>query len=93
MRSTVGRTLLVVIVLAVACLLFLNTWQGYRYERLENEVTELERKQREWLDRNKTAVIGIAILRSPSRIGHVAQEHLALNRGVDVPLTIVRIVR
>ncbi len=85
------KLILVLVALAVAALFFLNTWQGYRYERLAHQVAQLEQEQQEWLDRNKKAVIGIAILRSPERIERIARESLDMDKSGSAALTIVRI--
>ena len=67
-----------VIILPVA--LFFNVWQSFQYEMLEQEVSELEEKQREIVEENKRLIAGIAVLRSPARIQAVAEEELELER-------------
>jgi cell division protein FtsB len=72
------RLIIVAFVLFLLSLFSLNTWQGYRYERLKAEVAVLEREQRDWLDRNKRAIAGLAVLGSPARISELAQSKLGL---------------
>jgi hypothetical protein len=62
-------------VLAFLALFFINTWQGFRYQVLEQEVQTMELEQKEWLEKNKKAIAALAVLSSPERV-----EALALNR-------------
>lgn len=62
-------------------LFFCNSWQGYRYERLINEVSLLQSGQGEWLDKNKKTIIGIAVLSSPQRIEKIAESKLSMQKG------------
>jgi cell division protein FtsL len=72
------RFIVVAFVLFLLSLFSLNTWQGYRYERLKAEVAVLEREQKDWLERNKRAIAGLAVLSSPARISELAQTELGL---------------
>lgn len=74
------RLAVVAFVLFLLSFFFLNTWQGYRYERLEAEVETLERDQKDWLERNKRIIAGLAVLSSPNRIARLAESELNLRR-------------
>ena len=73
-----------IILFFVACtvpvLLFLNTWQMYRYVDLKNEVINIEKEQKEWLEKNKKIIASIAVLRSPERIEMIAKDELGLEK-------------
>jgi hypothetical protein len=66
--------------LVLGGLLFLNTWQGYRFERLKRDVQLLESEQRDWLEQNKKLVAALAVLSSPERIERIAVRQLGLKK-------------
>jgi cell division protein FtsL len=68
----------ILIVLAFLALFFANTWQGYRYQALEQEVGTLEREQKDWLEKNKKAIAALAVLSSPARVLSIAVDRLGL---------------
>ncbi|MDR2109702.1 MAG: cell division protein FtsL [Spirochaetaceae bacterium] len=68
------------IALTIPLFLGLVAWQSARYGDLEREVRRLETAQEEWLESNKRLIAGIAVLSSPERIEHIAEEDLALTR-------------
>jgi len=74
------RFAIVLFVLFLLSFFFLNTWQGYRYERLKSQVRVLEREQKDWLERNKKIIAGLAVLGSPSRIAELAESDLDLRK-------------
>ncbi|MFO8064367.1 MAG: cell division protein FtsL [Spirochaetota bacterium] len=78
-----------VIVLPVA--LFFNVWQSFRYEMLDQDVSQLEEEQREIVEENKRLIAGIAVLRSPARIQAVAEEELELEREFPAPTVYINI--
>ena len=51
--------------LAVSGLVFLNAWQGFRYHTLSREVAELEKEQKDLLEKNREAIAQIAHEQSP----------------------------
>jgi ABC-type phosphate transport system auxiliary subunit len=57
-----------VICLAVPGLLFLNAWQGYRYNELAGQVADLEKQQAAALDANRDVIAQIAYESSPERV-------------------------
>jgi cell division protein FtsL len=66
--------------LVLGGLLFLNTWQGYRFEALKRNVQQLEAEQRDWLEQNKKLVAAVAVLSSPQRIQRLAEGQLGLKK-------------
>ena len=75
------RIMWAVLCLAIPGLLFLNAWQGFRYNDLSDRVQELEKVQKDLLERNRDAIAQIAYETSPERVGQKA----ALAEGL-VPL-------
>jgi cell division protein FtsL len=69
----------VLVILAFLVLFFLNTWQGFRYQELVQEVEMLELEQKNWLENNKKAIAALAVLSSPERVRSLAVEKLGLN--------------
>lgn len=69
-----------VLVVTIPLLLFLNVWQGYRYEQMKREVARLEERQRAQLEENRRLLASIAVLGSPARIEKLAREELGLQR-------------
>jgi cell division protein FtsL len=66
--------------LVLGGLLFLNTWQGYRFETLKRDVQAMEAEQRDWLEQNKKLVAAVAVLSSPERIQRIAEGELGLKK-------------
>ncbi|MEW5815234.1 MAG: cell division protein FtsL [Spirochaetota bacterium] len=64
----------------VPLLVFLNVWQTFRFMQIKNEVVFLGNEQREWLERNKRMIAGIAVLDSPARLDQLAGQYLGLIR-------------
>jgi len=81
-------TALAAVILAVG-MLFLNVWQSFRYNRIVNEVTALEREQKRLLELNKRLIAGTAVLSSPGRIDEIAKDELGLEK--QDPTNIIRI--
>ncbi len=79
----------IALALVLGGLLFLNTWQGYRFEALKRSVEELEGEQRDWLEQNKKLVAAVAVLSSPERIQHLAEGQLGLRKLERSALTTV----
>ena len=79
--------------LVLGGLLFLNTWEGYRFERLRRDVQQLEAEQRDWLEQNKKLVAALAVLGSPQRIDRLAGGELGLRKAERSSLTTVVVPR
>lgn len=77
------RLMIILFVATVPALLFLNTWQTFRYDRLRSEVESLEEEQRYWLEENKRLLIGIEVLGSPQRIDELARGRRELEKADD----------
>jgi len=74
-----GKKLLLLLVLGfMLSLIFLNSWQGYRYERLSAEIRRMEEEQKDWLEKNKQLLAGLAVFSSPARIETLAERTLGL---------------
>jgi hypothetical protein len=67
-----------ILCLAVPAFIFLNAWEGYRYNDLTDRVAGLERQQKDLLERNRDAIAQIAYESSPVRIEEKAAGSLAL---------------
>lgn len=74
----VKKTLLIVMALTLPVLLGLRVAQVHRYRQLVAGIEELDDEQREWLERNKRLLAGIAVFSSPRRIEELARERLEL---------------
>jgi cell division protein FtsL len=68
----VKKILMAALCLAVPGLLFLNTWQGWRFNALADEVAALERQQKELLEANRDTIAQIAYETSPERVAEKA---------------------
>jgi hypothetical protein len=66
------KIMLAMLCLAVPGLLFLNAWEGYRYNDLSDRVGALEKQQGDLLERNRDAIAQIAYETSPERVGEKA---------------------
>ena len=66
-------------VITVPVLLFLNTWQGFKYERMNAEIRNYEYEQKEWFEENKKMLATISVYSSPARVKKIIDENLNLN--------------
>jgi ABC-type phosphate transport system auxiliary subunit len=64
----VKKIIVAAICLAVPGLLFLNAWQGYRYNELADQVAALEKQQAATLDANRDVIAQIAYESSAERV-------------------------
>jgi len=83
------RIIIALLVFLVPALLFVSVWQSYRYDMLNQEVSDLELAQKSIFESNKKIVMGIEFLKSPFRINKIADEDLGLEK-ID-PRRILRI--
>lgn len=74
------KKIALVLLCTVPALVFLNVWEVFRFEELKSTVRALEAEQKEWLEKNKRMITGIAVLNSPARIDMLAQEELKLEK-------------
>ena len=70
----------IALALLLGGLLFLDTWQGYRFESLRRGVEQLEAEQRDWMEQNKKLVAALAVLSSPERVERIASRQLGLRK-------------
>lgn len=81
MRKGIPRLLLVVLVVATPLLFVANVWQSYRFSRVEQRLATVQQRHLELLEENKRLIVGIAGLRSPSRIRDLAEADLGLEEA------------
>jgi cell division protein FtsL len=81
----------IVFALVLGGLLFLASWQGFRYESLKREVRRMEEEQKDWLELNKKLVAALAVLGAPERIERIATQELGLQKVEPSRVTTVRI--
>ncbi len=80
MKSSMKKVLLLMLVLSVPVFLFLETWQAFRFRKMQEEITALTQTQQEWLEKNKKVLANISLFRSPKRIEKLAKDELNLVR-------------
>lgn len=78
MNGTMRWIILFSLIVAVPLLFVANVWQSYRYVRLERELTGIQQEHLSLLEENKRLIVGIAGLRSPSRVRRIAEDDLSL---------------
>ena len=78
-----SRVIPVLAAVVVAGSVLLGAWQGYRYQRLLDEIDGLEVTQRQRLEENKRTIASIAVFRSPARLQELAEQELKLSRSSD----------
>ena len=82
------RVVLTLACLAVPGFIFLNAWQGYRYNELTGQVAALEQQQQDLLNANRDVIAQIAYESSPER---VEQKALALGLKPAAPSAVTRL--
>jgi cell division protein FtsL len=85
--------IVIVFALVLGGLLFLSSWQGFRYESLKREVRRMEEEQKDWLELNKKLVAALAVLGSPERIERIATKKLGLRKVEPSKVTTIVIPR
>ena len=78
MIFNVRRILIVTLIVITPALFLANVWQSYRFNRVEARFRDLQTQHLNILEENKRLIVGIAGLRSPSRIQELAREELDL---------------
>lgn len=79
MSDKLRKAVLISFVILAPSLFVANVWQAYRFSRLEGYLQGVEREHLRILEANKRLIVGIAGLRSPSRIRQLAENDLGLN--------------
>jgi hypothetical protein len=77
--------------LAIPGLFLLNAWEGYRYGSLADQVAELEQRQKDLLEKNRSTIAQIAFETSPERVAEKAGKSLSLAPADASNVTRVRV--
>ena len=78
-----GRIL--VLTATIPLLLFLNSFQVFRFDTRLEEVQKLEDLQRELLEENKRVLMSIEVLSSPARIDSLVSDLQDVERRSNAP--------
>lgn len=78
MLKGLGKLLPILLIVVTPLLFVANVWQSYRFNGLEARLQMLENRYLDVLEDNKRMIVGIAGLRSPSRVRRIAEEELGL---------------
>ena len=62
------KILALAMTLVIPALIFVNAWQGYRYNVLSKEVSTLQSRQQELVEKNMGVIAEIAYEQSPQRV-------------------------
>ncbi len=79
MKSVKKTVLVALAVITVPVLLFLNVWQGFRYERMNAEIRNYEYEQKEWFEENKRMLAALSVYSSPARVEKIVDEDSELS--------------
>ena len=78
MNGTTRWIVLFSLIMIVPLLFVANVWQSYRFVQLERDLDAIQTRHVDLLEENKQLIVGIAGLRSPSRVRTLAVEDLGL---------------
>ncbi|MFO8043645.1 MAG: cell division protein FtsL [Alkalispirochaeta sp.] len=67
------------LILIVPMLFVVNVWQSHRFVSLQQDLETIQNTHLQLLEENKRLVVGIAGLRSPTRVRTIAEEDLGLS--------------
>ncbi len=81
-----GKLLRLLIVSSIPVFVFLNVYQTFLYQQLQQSVAVLENQEQTWLENNKRIIAGIAVLASPARIDQIAKTSLHLTQRWLIPV-------
>jgi hypothetical protein len=73
------KVLIILAVITIPVLLFINTWQGFKYERINAEIRSHEHEQKEWFEENKKMLAVISVYSSPARVKKIVEENSNFN--------------
>lgn len=85
------RKLRLLLIATIPAFAFVNIYQTYTYQTLDQSVARLEGHEKSWLEQNKRIIAGIAVLNSPERIGQIASDKLGLKQNLLEPTLRVRV--
>lgn len=86
-----NRKLRLLLIMTVPVFVFVNIYQTYSYQQLDQSVAKLENQQKAWLEHNKRIIAGIAVLSSPERISTIAKDKLDLKQEPLKPALRIRV--
>lgn len=78
--KNIRKIVLVIAACTIPVFFFLQVLTAYQYQSLDHEVTQLEKDQKDWFEKNKKIVAGISVLRTPERIEKIATDELGLEK-------------
>jgi cell division protein FtsL len=84
------KLIIILLTCIVPLMLFLEVWGVFLNQKLSTDVSELEKEQNEWLEKNKRLIAAIAVYSSPERLEKVVNEELDLQK-ID-PDSIMKII-
>lgn len=84
------RLIIIFLTCIVPLMLFLEVWGVFLNQKLSVDLSELEKQQNEWLEKNKKLIAAIAVYSSPERVEKVVNEDLDLEK-ID-PDNIMKII-
>jgi cell division protein FtsL len=88
-----NRKLRLLLIMTIPVFVFVNIYQTYSYQRLDQSVATLESQQKAWLEHNKRIIAGIAVLSAPGRIDEIARDKLNLRQNPLEPTLRIRVPR
>ncbi len=79
-RGEKNSVLFIFIVLCIPVLLIIDAFQANRYKQLRRELSALERRQVELVEKNRDLISEISILSSSDRIEKIAENELKMHK-------------
>lgn len=86
-----NKRLGLLLIASIPAFVFINIYQTYSYQSLQQSVATLETQQKNWLEHNKRIIAGIAVLSSPQRIDQIAKDKLGLKQQTLGPTLRIRV--
>lgn len=85
------KIMLCIIAVSIPGFLAIDSIQARKYAKLEHEVSNLERKQKNIVEQNKKLIADIGVLSSSIRIEKIASEKLNMRRAESDEIIRVRV--
>ncbi len=83
------KMIVLLLIVSIPVLLFLVTWQNIRFTELSSRIGSIKKQQEETLEKNKSIIVGLAILRSPKRIENIGIKNLGLHEAEPSEVVII----
>ena len=80
-------------VAAIPLLLIFEVYEAHKYTMLQEEVSELEKKQVELVEKNRQLISEISVLSSSERIEKIAETDLGMHRAKTEDIVRVELQR